>query len=108
MRIIMGAALIAVLVLASVMLLAADVAKGKEIYMSKCAACHDQSGNGKEAIGKMFKVTMKPLGSKEVLDKKDEELKNVILKGEGKMKPVAMTPQDAADVVAFLRTLAKK
>jgi cytochrome c len=108
MRIIMGAALIAVLVLASLMLLAADVAKGKEIYMSKCAACHDQSGNGKEAIGKMFKVTMKPLGSKEVLDKKDEELKNVILKGEGKMKPVAMTPQDAADVVAFLRTLAKK
>jgi cytochrome c len=107
MRIIIGA-LIAFVVLASVLLLAADVAKGKEIYMSKCSVCHDQSGNGKEAIGKMFKVTMKPLGSKDVLDKKDDELKNIILKGEGKMKPVAMSPQQATDVVSFLRTLAKK
>jgi mono/diheme cytochrome c family protein len=108
MRIFIGAVLIAVVVLSSVLLLAADVAKGKEVFMTKCAACHDQSGNGKEAIGKMFKVTMKPLGSKEVQDRKDDELKNIILKGEGKMKPVAISQQQATDVVSFLRTLAKK
>jgi cytochrome c1 len=46
------------------------------------------------------------LASKEVQARTDEELKQVILKGQGKMKPVAgVTEKQAADVVAFLRTL---
>ena len=38
--------------------------------------------------------------------KSDDQLKAVILKGQGKMKPVSgMTEKQAADVVAFVRTL---
>ena len=51
-------------------------------------------------------VTQRPLASKEVQARTDEELKQVILKGQGKMKPVAgVTEKQAADVVAFVRTL---
>jgi cytochrome c1 len=54
----------------------------------------------------MFNVTQAPLASKEVQAKTDAQLQAVILKGQGKMKPVAgVTEKQAADVVAFLRTL---
>jgi mono/diheme cytochrome c family protein len=108
MRTILSATLIVVVLLAAVLLFAADAAKGKQVYMARCATCHDRDGKGKEAIGRMFKVTMKPLGSKEVQAAKDQRLQEVILKGTGKMPPVAIAPQEAADVVAFLRTLAAK
>jgi hypothetical protein len=54
----------------------------------------------------MFNVTQAPLASKEVQAKTDAQLQAVILKGQGKMKPVAgVTEKQAADVVAFVRTL---
>ena len=37
----------------------------------------------------MYNVTMPPLASKEVQAKSDDQLKTVILKGQGKMKPVS-------------------
>ena len=73
----------------------AGAPEGKEIYTAKCAPCHGANGEGKAAIA-----------SKEVQARTDEELKQVILKGQGKMKPVAgVTEKQAADVVAFVRTL---
>ena len=84
----------------------AGAPEGKEIYTAKCAPCHGANGEGKAAIAKMFNVTQAPLASKEVQARTDEELKQVILKGQGKMKPVAgVTEKQAADVVAFVRTL---
>jgi mono/diheme cytochrome c family protein len=84
----------------------AGVPEGKEIYTAKCAPCHGANGEGKAAIAKMFNVTQAPLASKEVQAKSDDQLKAVILKGEGKMKPVSgVTEKQAADVVAFVRTL---
>ena len=81
-------------------------AEGKEVYTAKCAPCHGPNGEGKDAIAKMYKVTLPPLASKEVQAKTDDQLKQVILKGQGKMKPVSgITGQQAADVVAFVRTL---
>jgi mono/diheme cytochrome c family protein len=81
-------------------------AEGKEVYTAKCAPCHGPNGEGKAAIAKMYKVTLPPLASKEVQDKTDDQLKQVILKGQGKMKPVSgVTEQQAAEVVAFVRTL---
>ena len=84
-----------------------DVAKGKEVFSSRCAACHGTSGEGKEAIAKMFSVTMKQLGSKEVQSVGDATLKKDILEGNGKMRPVTLTDQEVTDVIAFLRTLKK-
>ena len=84
----------------------AGAPEGKEIYTAKCAPCHGANGEGKAAIAKMYNVTQRPLASKEVQARTDEELKQVILKGQGKMKPVAgVTEKQAADVVAFVRTL---
>ena len=81
-------------------------AEGKEVYTAKCAPCHGSNGEGKAAIAKMYNVTMPPLASKEVQAKTDDQLKQVIVKGQGKMKPVSgVTEKQAADVVAFVRTL---
>ena len=101
---------ILVLVLAIPLLVTAggDAAKGKAVYTGKCATCHGPAGEGKEAIAKMFKVELRHLGSREVQAKKDAELAKVISDGTGKMKPVKLTDTEAADVIAFIRSLAKK
>jgi mono/diheme cytochrome c family protein len=92
--------------IASVGLAHAGAAEGKELYTAKCVACHGANGEGKAAIAKMFNVTQKPLGSKEVQAKSDADLKKVILEGQGKMKPVTgVTPKQADDIVAYVRTL---
>ena len=91
---------------ASAGLLRAGAPEGKEVYTTKCAPCHGANGEGKAAIAKMYSVTQRSLASKEVQARTDEELKQVILKGQGKMKPAAgVTEKQAADVIAFLRTL---
>ena len=84
----------------------AGAAEGKDLFATKCAACHGANGEGKAAIAKMYNVTQAPLAAKEVQAKTDAQLQAVIIKGQGKMKPVAgVTEKQAADVVAFLRTL---
>jgi cytochrome c len=83
-----------------------DAVKGKEVFR-RCAVCHGDSGEGKEVIGKAFGVTMKPLSSKEVQSLDDAALKKGIVEGRGKMKPVNLTDEEAADVIAFIRTLKK-
>jgi len=84
----------------------AGVSEGKELFATKCAPCHGQNGEGKAAIAKMYGVTQRALGSKEVQAQSDADLKKVILSGKGKMKPVSgVTEKQADDVVAFVRTL---
>ncbi len=85
-----------------------DAAKGKPVFTSKCATCHGAAGEGKDAIAKMFKVEMRHLGSKEAQARPDAELRKIITEGNGKMKPVKLSDEEAADVVAYLRTLAVK
>ncbi|MBI1750782.1 MAG: c-type cytochrome [Acidobacteria bacterium] len=84
-----------------------DVEKGKALYTSKCATCHAPGGEGKPAMAKAMKVEFRHLGSKEVQAKKDAELKKDFTEGNGKMKPVKLTDEEAANVIAFLRTLKK-
>jgi mono/diheme cytochrome c family protein len=82
--------------------------EGKAVYDKSCKSCHAPDGKGNPAIGKMFKVEMKDLGSKEVQSKSDAELKKDITQGVGKMKAVAgLTDAQASQVVAYLRTLKK-
>lgn len=91
----------------AVMPLAASEA-GKAVYDKSCKTCHGPNGEGNPAIAKAMKVTMHPLGSAEVQQKSDADLKAAITKGTGKMKPVAgVTGKQVDDVVAFVRTLKK-
>jgi mono/diheme cytochrome c family protein len=83
-----------------------DSDKGKALF-NRCAVCHGDSGEGKEAIGKMFGITMPKLGSKEAQSKDASALKNIILEGKGKMKGVSLSDQEVEDVIAYLRTLKK-
>jgi cytochrome c5 len=90
--------------------LAADDANaGKAVFDAKCKMCHGNNGEGNPVIAKMMKVTMHPFSSKEVQSKSDEELKKDIVNGNGKMRPVkGLSDKQLDDVVAFIRSLAKK
>lgn len=88
---------------------AGDAAAGKAVYTKKCASCHGEKGEGKEATAKMMKVEMKHLGSKEVQAKSDDELKKDTTQGFGKMKGVqGLSEKDVADLIAYMRSLAQK
>jgi mono/diheme cytochrome c family protein len=83
-----------------------NVDKGKALF-SRCAICHGDSGEGKEAIGKMLGVKIPVLGSKEVQSMDAAALKKIIVEGKGKMKAASLSDQEAEDVIAYLRTLKK-
>lgn len=106
---ILGLILLVVAAVPALIAAKGDAAKGKTLYTSKCATCHGPDGAGKDAIAKMMKVEMKPLGAKEVQSKTDAQLSEVITKGSGKMKAVSgLKDEEVADIVAFVRSLAKK
>ncbi len=91
---------------------AGDAAKGKTAYDGTCSACHGPDGKGVEGLGK-------PLVGSAMLGLKDEDLVAFIVKGRPPtdtanttgidMPPrggnPALTDQDLADVVAYMRTL---
>src|SRR5262249_50277565 len=105
--IILATVLILTVMAAGTLFAAGDAAAGKEVFAKKCTSCHGAAGEGKDAIAKMLKVEMRPLGSKEVQAKSDAELMKDIKDGNGKMKPVALSDKELQDVVAYLRTLKK-
>jgi mono/diheme cytochrome c family protein len=76
-------------------------ADGKAVYDTKCKACHKPDGSG------MAAMKMRPLGSADVQAKSDADLKKDITTGTGKMKAQAVTGTQAADLVAYIRTLKK-
>ena len=86
---------------------AADVQAGKMVFEKSCRMCHGPDGNGNPAIAKALNVTMRPLSSAEVQARSNEEIKKIILEGNGKMKPVKLTDAQVADMIAYLRSLAK-
>lgn len=80
----------------------AGAAEGKEVYAAKCKGCHGAEGT--PAAGMAKAMGMKPM--KDVQALTDAQMEQAVLKGKGKMKPVAgITEKQAADVVAFVRTL---
>lgn len=83
----------------------ADAGAGKAVYDKTCKRCHGADGAANGAIAKMMKVEMRHLGSKEVQAKSDAELKKESIEGVGKMKAMPVSAGDAANLVAFLRTL---
>jgi mono/diheme cytochrome c family protein len=86
-----------------------DPAAGKAVYTKSCATCHGTGGEGKEAIAKALKAEMRHLGSPEVQAKSNAELRKDVVEGMGKMKPVkSLSDKDLGNMIAYLRTLAKK
>lgn len=95
--------------LAGLALASGSAQAGKAVFEKSCKTCHGADGRGNPAIAKMMKVTMRGLDSKEVQSKGDAELKKDIVGGTGRMKPVkGLSDNQLADVVAFVRSLAKK
>jgi mono/diheme cytochrome c family protein len=81
---------------------AADAAAGKTVYATKCKSCHGADGEGNPAIAKAMKVELKPLSATTA------DVKDVITKGQGKMKPMpAVTGDDLDNVVAYVKSLKK-
>lgn len=79
----------------------AGAPEGKAIYTAKCQGCHKADGSG------MAAMKMRALGSAEVQAKSDADLKKDITAGTGKMKAQTVTDAQAADLVAYIRTLKK-
>jgi mono/diheme cytochrome c family protein len=81
---------------------AADAAAGKAVYATKCKGCHGADGEGNPNIAKAMKVEIKPLSATTA------DVKDVITKGQGKMKPMpAVTGADLDNVVAYVKSLKK-
>ena len=97
-----AAAAAAILTLSSTVVWGADAAAGKAVYAAKCKSCHGAEGEGNPAIAKAMKVEMKPLSASAA------DVRDVITKGQGKMKPVAsVTGADLDNVVAYVKNLKK-
>lgn len=103
-----SAALVAVLVLASICIFSApakaDAAAAAATYKAKCAGCHGADGKGKEALKTVDQ------GSAEVQKLSDAELNTIITAGKGKMPGYAksLKPDQVTDLVAYIRSFAKK
>ncbi len=86
-----------------------DVAAGKVVYNDKCMICHGADGSSATGYAKALGLDPAHLGSDHVQKKSDAELKKVILEGSGKMKPLkGLSEIDIANVIAYVRTIAKK
>jgi mono/diheme cytochrome c family protein len=86
-----------------------DAKAGHQIYAAHCQMCHGAKGEGNANLAKMLHATIPNLGSKAVQSLSDAQMREVIEKGKAKMPPVhGLTAAEVDDVIAFVRTLAKK
>ncbi len=84
-------------------------AAGKAAYEKQCASCHGNDGKGNPAMTKVFGEKQLNIATKEVADKKDEELLKVMTEGKGKMPASgkSLSPADQKAVATYVRSLAK-
>jgi len=94
--------------LSTVAALAGDAKAGQTVYDRACKTCHGVDGTANPAIAKMMNVPMKDLKSADVQSLSDDDIKEVITSGKGKMKPVGSVSGAAVDdVTAYVRGLKK-
>jgi len=87
----------------------ANAAAGKQVYHAHCSMCHGADGQGNPSLAKMLHATIPPLSSKQVQGMSDSQIRETIEKGKGKMPAVkGLSSSDIDNVIAFVRTLAKK
>ena len=77
-------------------------------YKAKCAVCHGADGKSDTPTGKNMKIGS--FADPEVAKMSDEDLAEVIEKGKGKMPAYgkSLKPEQVKDLVAYIRSLAKK
>ena len=89
------------------------LAAGKAVFEMKCQKCHGDDGRGNPSMAKLLKLPQPftPLGTPEVQNKSDEELKKIAINGvrtsRAEMKPVkgGLGDAEASAVVSYIRTL---
>jgi cytochrome c6 len=83
---------------------AQDAASGEKTFKAKCASCHGADGKGKAAL------KTQDLASAEVQKMSDAELTTITTDGKGKMPAYgkSLKPDQIKDLVAYIRSLAKK
>src|SRR5258708_2822471 len=87
---------------------AADATAGKLAYEKNCKTCHGIEGAGVPAMAKAFHTKLRSFCSAEVQALSDNALRNVMLKGIGKMTAVKdLIGADTDNLVAYIRTLKK-
>ena len=74
--------------------LTGDFECGKQVYLDYCSICHMENGEGSDA-GKQLQGYMDQYS--------DAHLVEVIENGIGPMPPVAITPQQTADVILYIK-----
>jgi len=82
------------------------LADGAALFKQNCAPCHAMDGSANTPAGKSLKA--KDLRSPEVQKKTDEQLANQIRNGKGPMPAFKLKENEIAELVAFIRALAKK
>ncbi len=78
---------------------------GAALYKTKCAVCHGASGTPSPAMAKS--MGLKDLGSPEIQKLSDAQIKDVLDKGKGKMKPVKLSAAERDAVVKQVRSFKK-
>jgi cytochrome c5 len=89
---------------------AADAKTGKANYDKLCVSCHGADGKGNPAMIKSMGEKGLNLTTKEAQAKSDAELAKITVEGVGKMPPSGkkLSKQEVQDVVAYMRSFAKK
>jgi mono/diheme cytochrome c family protein len=94
----------------------ADLAKGKAAFQQYCASCHGPAGKGDGPMGAGMNPKLKDLADKGYnASMKDEYLTKIMLEGGKAVGKSPMMPKmggalkesDAADIVAYIRSLAR-
>jgi len=86
-----------------------DAAAGKDVFTKRCAMCHGPDASGNTPMANALGVVIPDYRSKTVQDLTDEELKKKITEGNGKMPAQSgLSDDDLANVIAYIRTFAKK
>jgi mono/diheme cytochrome c family protein len=88
----------------------ADAKAGKATYDKLCASCHGADGKGNPAMVKSMGEKGLNLVAKDAQAKSDADLAKITVEGVGKMPPSGknLSKQEVQDVVAHMRSLAKK
>lgn len=81
---------------------------GRQIYVSKCTACHSKDGSGTGTIGRSMRIPS--LTSPQVQAQSDEKLASAISNGTGKMPTYKKkySPAEIQQLVAYIRELGNK
>ena len=88
---------VAIIATMAMPLFAAD---GAAIFKAKCAGCH--GADGAKVIPAMG---VKPLNTAEVKGKSEAQLADIVLKGQGKMKPQTVSADEAKAVAGYVKSL---